>query len=91
LANQRYIYERMTPEQFKAAQEQIGIGGYTLARLLGYPYNRIKMWEDGEADIPHSVLLNMSLLTLPGAKEMAWAITERAIKGRVEDERKRDA
>lgn len=81
---QRYTYERMTPEQFKAAQAEIGIGGHTLARLLGFPMNRLDRWEAGEDAIPHVVCIALSLLTLPGAKGVAWAVTDAKIGEKVD-------
>lgn len=84
MANQKYVYERLTPEQFRAAQAETGIGGYTLARLLGFPINRIEKWERGEDEVPHIVAVTMALLTLPGAQDLAFAVTDHAIVGRTD-------
>lgn len=82
----RYEYERMTAGQFRQALEQVGLSEGRFARLYGVIPKRVRSWAAGEEDIPHAALLMLSLLTLPGAVDMAERVTDSVIS----DTRERD-
>lgn len=75
----RYEYERMTAAQFRQALEQVGLSEGRFARLYGVIPKRVRSWAAGEEDIPHAALLMLSLLTLPGAVDMAERVTDSVI------------
>ena len=50
------------------------------ARITGKNPRKVRYWYDGEEDIPHDVMLICSLLTLPGAKDMASTVTNSVIR-----------
>lgn len=75
----RYDYDRMTAGQFRQALEQVGLSEGRFARLYGTIPKRVRSWAAGEEDIPHAALLALSLLTLPGAIEMAERVTDSVI------------
>lgn len=75
----RYEYERMTAGQFRQALEQVGLSEGRFARLYGVIPKRVRSWAAGEEDIPHAALLVLSLLTLPGAVDMAERVTDSVI------------
>jgi hypothetical protein len=78
--SRRFEYDRMTAEQFRAALAQLDYTPVYFARITGKNRRKVQYWYDGEEDIPHDVLLICSLLTLPGAKEMASTVTNSVIQ-----------
>ena len=82
----RYEYERMTAAQFRQALEQVGLSEGRFARLYGTIPKRIRSWAAGEEDIPHAALVMLSLMTMPGAVDMAERVTDSVIS----DTRERD-
>lgn len=75
----RYEYERMTAAQFRQALEQVGLSEGRFARLYGVIPKRVRSWAAGEEDIPHAALVMLSLLTMPGAMDMAERVTDSVI------------
>lgn len=75
----RYEYERMTAEQFRQALEQVGLSEGRFARLFGTIPKRVRSWVAGEEDIPHAALVMLSLMTMPGALDMAERVTDSVI------------
>lgn len=76
----RYEYERMTAAQFRQALEQVGLSEGRFARLYGTIPKRVRSWAAGEEDVPHAALVMLSLMTLPGAVEMAERVTDSVIR-----------
>ena len=73
--SRKYKYHRMTPEQFQTALDQLKMGEFRFSRLTGKSYQKVQRWLSGqEPDIPHDVTLLCSLLTLPGAVELAEGV-----------------
>ncbi|WP_306049239.1 hypothetical protein [Oceaniradius stylonematis] len=58
----RFIYDRMTGEEFREHLEGTGIGPYQFARFTGADIKRAKAWAGGEEDVPHWAALVISLL-----------------------------
>lgn len=75
----RYEYDRMTAAQFRQALEQVGLSEGRFARLYGTVPKRVRSWAAGEEDIPHAALVMLSLMTMPGAVEMAERVTDSVI------------
>jgi transcriptional regulator with XRE-family HTH domain len=69
----------MTAEQFSAALDQMGLTMRQFVRLSGASERKVEQWLSGDEDIPHHVLVLCSLLTLPGAMEMAKAVTDSVV------------
>lgn len=75
---------KMTAAQFRSALESIrteegrpiSSGGF--ARLYGVANDRTRDWSR-KGDIPHVALVMLSLLTMPGALEMAESVTDSVI------------
>ena len=82
----RYEYERMTAAQFRQALDQVGLSEGRFARLYGVIPKRVRSWAAGEEDIPHAALVMLSLMTMPGAVDMAERVTDSVIS----DTRERD-
>jgi hypothetical protein len=78
--SRRFEYDRMTGEQFRAALAQLDMTPLYFARITGKNQRKVRYWYDGEEDIPHDVMLICSLLTLPGAKDMASTVTNSVIR-----------
>ena len=68
-------YRRLTPEQFAAALEELGLTTEGFAWLTGSNARRVSLWRRGEEDIPPWVPLVCTLLTLPGAKAVVKDVT----------------
>ena len=83
----RYEYDRMTAGQFRQALEQVGLSEGRFARLYGVIPKRVRSWAAGEEDIPHAALLVLSLMTLPGAVDMAERVTDSVISDTRTDDR----
>ena len=75
--------------KIKRGETEYGIGAIPLGgyvRITGMNPRKVERFLSGEeADIPHSVMLICSLLTLPGAKDMASTVTNAVIKFQGED------
>ncbi len=90
MSGRRFTYRSMTPKQFNAALESLGMPrGYKFARLYGAAPTSFQRWASGEKDIPHSVTLVLALLTLPGAMQMAESVFDEMNTGVSEAETKR--
>lgn len=88
MAANKYRYRRMTGEQFRAALTALGMpDGHKFARLYGAAPSRVDKWKRGLEDIPHSVALTLSLLTLPGGMDMAHRLFDEMSEGLKSDER----
>jgi len=74
--SRRYRYQRMTPEQFSMALDQIGINAWQFARMTGANGERVIGWLAGRDDIPQYVPLVCVLLTMPGALALAKATAD---------------
>lgn len=74
--SRRYIYERMTPAQLKAALAELRLSEPVFARLIGVRDERLAEMLVGERDIPQSTFLICALLKMPGALQLASAFTE---------------
>ncbi len=77
--SRRYDYDRITADQFNDALKRLNISWRYFARITGHNIRRVEEWTKGQSDIPHSVTLNLSLLTLTGALEMAETVTNAMI------------
>jgi hypothetical protein len=86
--SRRYEYDRLTAEQFNDALKGLNIPWRYFARITGHNIRRVEEWTKGQSDIPHSVTLNLALLTLPGALDMAEAVTNARIHVYGEEEDK---
>ncbi len=75
----RYEYERMSAAQFRQALDQVGLSEGRFARLYGTVPKRVRSWAAGEEDIPHAALVMLSLMTMPGAVDMAERVTDSVI------------
>ncbi len=53
----------MTPAQFKAARDALGLTQEQLAKAIGVERNTVSRWECGESPISIMVMLTMRLLT----------------------------
>lgn len=80
------ITGKMTAAQFRRALDQLHLTEGRFGRLYGTTPKRVRSWVTGEEDIPHAALLALSLLTLPGAVDMAERVTDSVIS----DTRERD-
>lgn len=83
--SRRFEYDRMTQEQFHAALEQLGMTPLYFARISGVNRKKVERFVSGEEDIPHFVTVLCSLLTLPGAKDMASTVTNAVIHFHAEE------
>jgi hypothetical protein len=77
--SRRFSYDRMTYEQFRTALEQLDMPWMYFAKISGKNPRKVEEWYNGQEDIPHEVMLICSLLTLPGAKELASTVTNAVI------------
>jgi hypothetical protein len=77
--SRRFSYDRMTYEQFRTALAQLDMPWIYFARISGKNPRKVEEWYNGQEDIPHEVMLICSLLTLPGAKELASTVTNAVI------------
>lgn len=61
----------MTPAEFKAARSKLGLTQRDLTALFSIASDRtVRRWEEGDKDIPGSVLLLMELcLNLPEVRD----------------------
>jgi len=61
----------MSPDEFKAARDSLGLSQKDLAEIFGISTDRtVRRWEEGERDIPGSVLVLMELcLNVPEVRE----------------------
>lgn len=75
----RYIYQRMTAEQLSTAMDELGLSKWQLIRLTGSSERKVDAWLDGKEDIPHWVLVLCSVLTVPGAMEIAKRVTDHVV------------
>lgn len=80
------ITGKMTAAQFRRALDQLHLTEGRFGRLYGTTPKRVRSWVTGVEDIPHAALLMLSLLTLPGAVDMAERVTDSVIR----DTRERD-
>lgn len=75
---------KMTAAQFRSALDSISneegrpISSGRFARLYGVDNDRARDWSR-KGDIPHAALVMLSLLTMPGALEMAERVTDAVI------------
>jgi hypothetical protein len=74
--SRRFSYDRMSYQQFRAALEQLDMPWMDFAKVSGKNPRKVEGWYNGKDDIPHEVMLICSLLTLPGAKELASTVTD---------------
>lgn len=75
-----YEYDRMEAHELKAAFEQLGLSTVFFAKVTGSNPRKVDEWLAGQVDIPHHILVRLSLLTLPGAVEMARAVTDQVVR-----------
>ncbi len=75
-------YARMSGEELSAAITTLGVTVAELARIVGVPPARAIGWIDGVQDIPHSVLVIVTLL-LASAENRTIAVnaTDKAQRG----------
>jgi|tagenome__1003787_1003787.scaffolds.fasta_scaffold17923435_1 hypothetical protein len=75
----RYVYERMTGQEFSAALDRIGLSMRQFARLSGAREDRVQAWLENREDIPHHVGVLCAALALPAAMELARAYTDSVV------------
>ena len=46
---------RMTPEEFRAARERLGLSAHGMARRLNVHPRTVQRWADGSQDVPGPV------------------------------------
>jgi hypothetical protein len=63
----------MTPTEFKAAKEALGVSWARLAAVLGYAHGQsLRHFADGSRPVPFQVALIMAILRkLPAARKIA--------------------
>ncbi len=65
----------MTPSEFRAAREGLGVSQEELAHLLGVNGSRIiRKWEAGENAVPEPVSILMKLLKTPRLRRVVEEI-----------------
>lgn len=74
--SRRYTYNRMTAEQLSAALNQLNLSLRQFCRLSGKSEAKAQRWIAGKEDIPHDVAVMLALLTVPGAMDVAKAVTD---------------
>lgn len=81
----RYSYDRMTPEQFSAALNQLHLTMRQFCRLSGKSEAKAERWLSGDEDIPHDVTVMLTMATVPDALERARAVTDAMVRERSDD------
>ncbi|WP_048710422.1 hypothetical protein [Microvirga massiliensis] len=77
----RYQYERITARQLSSAFNSLGIESVDqFCRLSGVGERTVRRWLEGAEDIPHYVVVLVTLLDMPGAMQKACAVTEARIQ-----------
>ena len=84
-------WRRMSGEQFSAALEQVGLGRAAFAWILGTRSERVTAWAKGAETVPFYMDVLLSLMTLPGAREMVLRVVRRQQIGDQQAEREFDA
>lgn len=84
-------WRRMTGEQFSAALEQVGIGRAAFAWILGTRSERVTGWAKGAETVPLYMDVLLSLMTLPGARELVLRVVRRQQIGDQQAAREFDA
>lgn len=69
--SRRYVYRRLTPEQFRAGLEAAGLKPLDFARCTGSDPRRVERWLDGtQADPPFWIGGFLGALTIPDARRL---------------------
>lgn len=76
-------YRRIGPKDLSRYLDELNLSAGQFARLIGSQRKRVLLWlEPSDAkgeDIPHHVAVFCELLKMPGAMEVALAVTNDAI------------
>lgn len=76
----RYLYRRLTPEQFAEGLRRHNLLPEAFARLYGVGTGRVQKWLEGSMEIPHPVAVVLTLLTLPGAYSLVRQLAHEMIE-----------
>ena len=63
----RFVYRRLTSQEFNKALEEQGLPWQAFARIFGVNLNTVRKWVAGTEDVPRWVPTALTLLTLPNA------------------------
>lgn len=67
---------RMTPEQFSQALNQLGLTVREFCRIFGTGVKTVERWLADEKDIPGWVPVSLALMTMPGAPDLARSVAQ---------------
>lgn len=78
-----YTYRDLTGEQLSEGLKAIGMSAKQFAIHAGYNYGRVRRTIEGKDTLPHHATVILGLLTLPGAVDVLYGISEHYVSSNI--------